>query len=285
MYLYGTSSSPLVTGIGVGTGADAYSDLITNYTNTLADGSTASFSDKLNAWVNLGSLCFSFSSNTNPESTLYQTNKSDYQRASNTWLNSDFAKQVQQVSDQFSGYMYAHQGGGGSNFAQTTLNALNSFSPDEQKMIFYGQGMEVNGMRYEQGGSNYYNSLDDWRTSLTQQSAAYVAQQSSASTAPNPAGIAAAVTTGTATIKASSDSSTADTAAKSAVTSLTQHGGSASAGSIALQVLLNSQEKNTGVRTADVSRTAKAGTGVAYATSPAPLTSNAAQAPPLNQVA
>jgi hypothetical protein len=94
MQIYATSTSTVVTGIGVGTRSSKYTDLVTQYVNTLASGSKASLNDQLNAWQNLGSLLFT---GDDKGGIPYQTNQSDCKRAVDAYENSDIAKKIQQL--------------------------------------------------------------------------------------------------------------------------------------------------------------------------------------------
>jgi hypothetical protein len=245
MQIFGTATSPVVTGIGVGTGASKYSDIVTRDVNTLANGSKASLDDKLNAYQALESLiCTRADSGVG---ILYQTNKNDAERAAAAIDNTDFAKGLQQLASQYcnTGMASARAAGDGSfNVAQNQLDTLARFTPDQQKMIFVAQDMNIPGHLFSLGKDIYYSSLDAMKATLKSQAAAYEAQQQSAdanasSVATAPTGTAATPTT----TAVNGVQSTVKTADKAAITLLPKDGAPASDASIALQTLLKFQDE------------------------------------------
>jgi hypothetical protein len=94
MQVFGTAASPVVTGIGVGTGASKYSDIVTQGVNTLANGSTASLDDKLNAYQTLNSLLFSCGDNAVPTHEISLTSLGLAIAAYSTTLTSKIYKRV-----------------------------------------------------------------------------------------------------------------------------------------------------------------------------------------------
>lgn len=255
MQVFATSTSPVVTGIGVGTGASKYTDLVTQYVNTLASGSKASLDDQLNAWQNLQSLLIT---GDDKGSVLYQTNKNDCQRAYEAYANSDLMKKLEQLDSQFNSAGLASgiaAGNGGFNIAQNKLDNLARFSPDEQKMIFVAGGMNIPGRLVINGKSIYYASVDDWKADLKQQAAAYAAQPPAPSQmAPSAAVALTAAATG------GQNTATAATPNKVAVALPPQNGESATNASIALQVLLSVQEANHAAMPATAESATKTGT-------------------------
>ena len=249
MQVYGASTSPLVTGIGVGAGASKYTDLVNQYTKTLANGSTASLDDKLSAWTNLTSLIFARDNNA---PLLMETNKNDYKRAVDTYQNSDFAKQIQQVDGQFNNVSSALAGsqvGTDINAASNNLNLLSRFSQDQQKMIFVAMNMNISGSNIIGGQDIYYSNLDDWKADLKQQSSAFNTQeQASAATASSAAEATASLTAALSSTAArglttaSTAMNTTMLASQSGTTSLKANSASVTYAGIAVQLLLKAQE-------------------------------------------
>jgi hypothetical protein len=98
--IYAPSTSPVVTGIGVGTGASKYTDLVTQSVNALTSGK-ASVDDQLNAYQNLMGLVYSPGAPGGNGGLLEQTNKNDWQRACDALQNSPGAQRIIQVNAQY----------------------------------------------------------------------------------------------------------------------------------------------------------------------------------------
>jgi hypothetical protein len=189
MQIWGTSASPLVTGIGVGTGASKYTDLVTQYVNALATGSKSSLDDQLSAYQGLQSLLFSTSDSGVP-GVLFQTNQNDAVRAGNALANSDLSKQLQQVAIQFdsAGMAATSAAGTGSfNIAQSKLDGLARLSTDQQKMLFVEQETNIPTAHMVGNQEIYYTSLDSWKTALKNQATAFDANSTKSDTASSAA--------------------------------------------------------------------------------------------------
>jgi hypothetical protein len=232
MQIYGTATSPLLTGIDVGTGASKYTDIVTQAVNILASGSQASVTDQLNAFQTLQSLMYSDISNNGKGGVLSQTNLNDAKRAADALNNAPIAQQMATLSGQLGGFLSPAN----PNPAKDMLNALSRFSQNDQQIIFVSGGNNVFGIH---GKNNYYASLDDWKADLKKQAAAFVAAPTSDATAsPAPPTTTANVQNGQTTTAIPTSA-----ANKSVVALLPQSSAATSGASAALQILLQFQEE------------------------------------------
>jgi hypothetical protein len=256
MSVFATSTSPVITGIGVGTGASKYTDLVTQYVNTLASGSKASLDDQLNAWENLQSLIFSDAGGGNG-GLLEQTNKNDWKRAADTYDNSDLTKRLMQVDGQFQGAISAainpqdDMAQVGVKVAQSQLNALGRFSQDDQKIIFVAEEKNIHGAYIVGGKEIYYASLDDWKADLKKQAAAVVTQ---------PPASDEAVASGTTAASINGSQSTTKPAVNAVAALLPKGGAPATDASVALQILLKFQDEMNTEKLAAAALATKTGT-------------------------
>jgi hypothetical protein len=227
MSIYATATSPLMTGIDVGTGASKYTDIVTQCVSTLASESKASVTDQLNAYQTLQSLMYSDISNNGKGGVLSQTNLNDAKRAADALNNAPIAQQMATLSGQLGGSLSPAN----PNPAKDMLNALSRFSQNDQQIIFVSGGNNVFDIH---GKNNYFASLDDWKADLKKQAAAFVAQP------PASDNVSSATTTATAT-GAKGSVNTVKMESKSTVTPLPKSGASATDASIALQTMLKFQ--------------------------------------------
>jgi hypothetical protein len=194
---------------------------------TLASGSGTSLDDQINAYVDLQDLIFN-------NAILYKAgNQQDLTNAINAFSNSDFAKQLQSVTNQFQiqGLAEDTTASAISNPAQANLDNINSFSEDNQKLLYVSLAGNAN-----------FSTFDDWKASLTQAAAdpsaantgpttvsiAQIAQRfglAGGATTPSVTSAATVSLSAAARVKLASDPSTAgasggDTAAQTAVQTL-----------------------------------------------------------------
>lgn len=239
MSIYATATSPLVTGIGVGTGASKYTDIVTQCVNTLASGSKASVTDQLNALQTLQSLLDSDIGSDG--GILTQTNKNDAQRAATALNTAPIIQQMGQVDAQYGAALSSAMSsdGGNGNIAQQKLDALQRFSPDDQQMILVSEGYNVPGAVVQGGQDLYYATVADWKAALKQQATAFDAQQQVTAAAQSSA-VVAAVSSAAAPASAATPAAMAK---PSIQTLLTYDSASATSANIALQILLSDHAK------------------------------------------
>lgn len=262
---WGTSTSPVATDIGVGTGASAYTDLVNQYVKTLADGSNASLDDQLAAWSNLGSLLNSRDAQNG--SLIYDINKNDAKRAVDAYYHSDLATSLQTLDRQFNNLGLAvvrPSDGGDFNIAQNKLDNLSRFSREDQKKIFFAEDMNVRAAHRVIGGKDiYYADLESWKADLTQQSAAFTQKQDAATatqSAVDPTALSRSVSAiATAPLPPSTSKKSAEDLP----------GSSAANADIALQLLLTSQDEATREPVLEPSVKVAASRASAYAASQA----------------
>jgi hypothetical protein len=252
MYVDAPINSPVVTGIGLGTGASKYTDIVTKSINTLANPN-ASLDDQLSAYQNLIGLLFAQAPGGGE--LLAQTNANDYQRATdafNNAFNNGIGQQIQQVNNQYGATIQSIYNPN-SNPYQDQLDALSRFSQANQQIIFVAQQKNVLGFATIGGQSVAYATVADWKSALTQQAAAWNAQQATATataTAPSAANQSPSTASGVA------PTTTASSKAKPAPAS-----GQDTAAGIALQLILSGQnakhETSTSAAKTVASRTSK----------------------------
>ena len=264
MQVSATDTSPVVAG----TGASAYTDIVTSYVNTLASGSAASLDDKLAAYQSLEKLMFTSDKN-NDGSILYKTNKNDWRRALDAYENSNTGKQVQQLDSQFSdacmSLALSDPNGSNANNAQNWLTALSRFSQDQQKTIFVALRLNVHGSGYIGDQEVYYASLNDWKADLQKQSAAFAARQQPAQAAASATATSTADAVASSVAAATAASvqtvqSTSSAAGSAAAVSLSRGSAPVTGASIALQVLLNVQDAEHAEKLPAAAQATKSGT-------------------------
>jgi hypothetical protein len=287
--IYATVTSPLVTGIGVGTGASKYTDIVTQSAKTLASGSNASVTDQLNAYQTLLGLVVSDVGSDG--GLLDQTNKNDAQRAVAALNNAPIIQQMEQLGGQFGATLSSAMSSGAENgnTAQNTLDTLSRYSQDDQQIIFVSAGFNVPGALVQGGQDLYYASVDDWKAALKQQAAAFNAQQQASTTAQSST-VVAAISSPAAP---ASTAGPAATAKPSIQTLLTSNSPSATNANIALQILLSDQARTHAESSGAAKAAAKPGTAgtsghtesAATATQQATLSAPASSSGPINVIA
>lgn len=128
-----------------------YSDRVASAVATLASGAGSSLDDQISAYRDLKNMIFN-------GAQLYNAgNQDDLKSAINAFNNSDFAKRLETVSNRYT--VKAMSGAGGPD---NSLKAIDSFSSDDQKLLFVSLMGDAN-----------YDTVDDWKAGMAQEAAAY----------------------------------------------------------------------------------------------------------------
>jgi hypothetical protein len=250
MQVLETATSPVVTGNGVGTGASKYTDLVTQYVNTLSNASNASLDDKLSAYTNLEGLLYTDTGN--GVGLLAATNLNDAKRGADALYNTNFGQQLKQLDLQYNNGAYNPTN---ANSAQNQLDTLTRFSQDQQKMIFVAEKMNIKGAYVVGDQDIYYASVDAWKAALKTQAAAFDVQQKQDANATTSSAVDATAPTLSA-ITANAQTA-ATTPTKATATLTPQVAAPTSGASIALQVLISAQaEASTRATAAGSAKTA-----------------------------
>ncbi|WP_155913676.1 hypothetical protein [Asticcacaulis sp. AC466] len=210
-----------------------YSDRVASAVSALASGSKASLDDQVDAYRRLTDLICN-------GAKLYKAgNPDDLKSAIDAYHNSDIAKRIDKVSNQYSARAASGTGG-----PANSLNAINTFSSDDQKLLF------VSLM-----GDAEYNTVEDWKAGMAQFASNYdensgkkttqtitiqmVAQRFGLTDAPSVSGDTVSLSKDAVNALVSGKDETTNTAnsAKQALTTLTSEPNTVSAADVALSLL------------------------------------------------